>query len=112
MPSIEGKIIAVSSPKEFRIDKKPSNYSSNVSDYYHVIVKENGTGNEVTVYLSTNSMGILNPVKSVISFQKGNQWIKTVMVNPRRFVGSRVIVEGEMKDKNYMNRVTALKLLS
>lgn len=110
MNTIEGKIISVSNPKEFRIDKKPSNYSSNVSDYYHIIVKENN-GNEMMVYLSTSSMGIVNPQKSVIFFKKGAQWIRTVMVNPRRFVGTKVSIDGEKKNDNYMSRVTAFKLL-
>jgi hypothetical protein len=110
MQQIEGKIMSVSNPKEFRIDKKPSNYSSNVSDYYHIVVKENN-GNEILIYLSTSSMGISNPQKSVIFFQKGNQWIRTVMVNPRKYFGKKVIVEGEKKNENYMSRVTAFKLV-
>ena len=110
MATIEGKILTVSDPKEFRTGDKPSNYKSNVSDYYHIVVKE-GNGNEVIVYLSTSSMGISNPQKSVIFFKKGNQWIRTVMVNPRRYGGMKVIVEGEKKNENYMSRVTAFKLI-
>lgn len=107
---IEGKILVVSSPKEFFTGNRPNNYSSNVTDYFHVIVKEDN-GNEVTVYLSTASMGILNPAKSIIYFLKDGQWIKTVMVNPKKYVGTRVIVEGSMKKDDYMNRVTSLKLI-
>lgn len=110
MTTIEGKIIAVSNPKEFRTGDKPSNYKSNVSDYFHIVVKENN-GNEVMVYISTSSMGIVNPQKSVIFFKKGTQWMRTVMVNPRKYTGMKVIVEGEKKNENYISRVTAFKLI-
>jgi hypothetical protein len=107
--TIEGKIIVVSSPKEYHVDKTPSNYRSNTFDYYHVIVKELG-GAEIMIYLPVHVIGLINLDKSVVYCMCGDSWKKTVMLNPKKYIGKDVIVEGTLTDWYYMTRVTSIKI--
>ncbi len=107
---ITGIIIGVSDSKLYRDYRKTPK-----SGYHHILIKQHD-GTKVRVYLSDQSLGIQKFEKSVVYFINNNtgEMVKTGIVNPKRFVGTKVSVTGmidKSQDPPYMNKVSEFVLL-
>ncbi len=107
---IIGIIVNVSESQLYRDFKR-----SPKSGYHHIMLRQKN-GVKIKIYLSDLAMGIQDFKKSVIYFINKNtgEMVKTGIVNPRRFIGSKVSVKGMIDKSNepyYMNRVSEFVLL-
>jgi hypothetical protein len=107
---IVGRIIDSSESQLYRDFKKAPK-----AGFFHLLIRQED-GKIVKIYLSDEAMGLQNFNKSIVYFinKKTGELVKTGIVNPRKFVGSKVSVKGVM-DKSkvpyYMNRVVEFVLL-
>lgn len=107
---ITGRIISVSESQLYRDYRKTPK-----AGYHHIFVLQDN-GAKVKIYMSDQSLGIQHFNKSVIYFINKNtgELVKTGIVNPNRFIGSKVSVTGildKTQEPNYMNKVSEFVLL-
>jgi len=105
-----GRIIDSSDSQLYRDFRKTPK-----TGYHHVMIQQKN-GVRVKIYLSDKAMGLQDFKKSVIYFINKNtgEMVKTCMVNPKRFIGIKVIVKGvinKSKKPYYMNRVSEFVLV-
>ncbi len=107
---VVGRIIDSSESQLYRDYKKTPR-----AGYHHLMIQQKN-GVRIKIYLPDQAMGIQDFKKSVIYFINKNtgEMVKTGMVNPRRFIGTKVSVKGvinKSKRPYYMNRVNEFILL-